>query len=110
MPAGDPVASIPPGERDVAVLEEPEHLTWYHQGMKWCEAFNFVVGIIHTNYWSYALNNPAMDIPSRIGGALVLRTLNVWCARSYCHRIIKLSDAVQVSGWVMTGLMTGALV
>jgi hypothetical protein len=28
LPKGDPIESIPPGERDVAVLEEPEHLTW----------------------------------------------------------------------------------
>jgi len=77
------------------VLEEPEHLTWYHDGMKWCDAFNYVVGIIHTNYWSYALNDHMTSIPTRIGKAYILRALNVWCTRSYCHRVIKLSDAVQ---------------
>ena len=35
--------------------------------MKWCDAFNYVVGIIHTNYWSYALNDHQTSIPTRIG-------------------------------------------
>jgi len=95
FPVGDPIASVPVEERDVAVLEEPEHLTWYHQGMKWCEAFSYVVGIIHTNYWSYAINDHQSSLPARVGRAYVLKTLNVWCTKSYCHRVIKLSDAVQ---------------
>lgn len=77
--------------KDVCILEEPEHLTWHHSGTVWTELFNIVVGIIHTNYVEYA-NGYGFFGPQR---ALALLFLNVWVCSGYCHRVIKLSDAVQ---------------
>ncbi|CDF39416.1 Digalactosyldiacylglycerol synthase, family GT4 [Chondrus crispus] len=77
--------------KDVCILEEPEHLTWHHSGTVWTELFNIVVGIIHTNYVEYA-NGYGFFGPQR---AMALLFLNVWVCRGYCHRVIKLSDAVQ---------------
>lgn len=77
--------------KDVCILEEPEHLTWHHAGEVWTEIFNLVVGIIHTNYIEYAKKYGFFG-PQK---ALALLFLNAWVCRGYCHRIIKLSDAVQ---------------
>lgn len=76
---------------DVCVLEEPEHLTWFHTGRRWTSLFRFCVGIVHTNYLEYAKKHGVFG-PQR---ALFLNFLNKWVCRSYCHRVIKLSDAVQ---------------
>lgn len=79
-------------ERDVLVMEEPEHLTWYYFGDKLTSQFRFVVGVIHTNYVAYALN---WDFPIGIFKGAALWFYNKWCTRAHTHRIIKLSDAMQ---------------
>ncbi|GAB0498360.1 hypothetical protein MMPV_009703 [Pyropia vietnamensis] len=92
LPLGDITTIFGPDDvKDVCVLEEPEHLTWHHAGRMWTSVFRFVVGVVHTNYLEYARMNGFFG-PSH---ALFLGFLNKWVCRSYCHRVIKLSDAVQ---------------
>lgn len=74
------------------VLEEPEHLTWYHSGRRWIRAFDRyvpVVGVMHTNYVDYA---------RRMAGeaaSVTLKSLNKFLCRQHTHKVIKLSGAVQ---------------
>lgn len=57
---GDITALIPRDEVDICILEEPEHLNWYRApGESWTDKFKHVVGIIHTNYFVYAQDQPA---------------------------------------------------
>jgi hypothetical protein len=63
----DLLAHLPPTKRDVLILEEPEHLNWYHNGPRWAHHFNFVVGIGHTNYMQYSREDP-------LGGGWYVRT------------------------------------
>jgi len=90
LPVGDVTDCIPDRTADVAVLEEPEHLTWYHHGRRWTDKFRHVVGIIHTNYLEYARREEHGDIK-----AALLRHVNVWCCRTQCHKVVRLSGAVQ---------------
>ncbi|KAL3930607.1 MAG: hypothetical protein SGPRY_001467 [Prymnesium sp.] len=60
----------------------------YHLGTNWREAFKLVVGVVHTNYLSYA----RMYQP---GGVAALRRINQMVCRAYCDRLIKLSDSLQ---------------
>lgn len=87
---GDITALIPEEEVDICVLEEPEHLNWYRApGDSWTKKFKHVVGIVHTNYFVYAQEQPAALI--RAPG---MRLLSSWMCRAHCHRIIKLSGTL----------------
>nr|GLL34417.1 digalactosyldiacylglycerol synthase 2, chloroplastic [Ipomoea trifida] len=86
---GDITIVIPDDEADIAVLEEPEHLTWYHHGKRWKSKFRLVIGIVHTNY---------REIVKRERNALAaffLKYINTWVVNIYCHRVIRLSAATQ---------------
>lgn len=81
---------IPKREADIAILEEPEHLTWFHHGARWTQKFQHVVGIVHTNYLEYVKrekNGPFQ--------AFFLKYVNNWVTSIYCHKVIRLSAATQ---------------
>lgn len=87
---GDITALIPAEDVDVMILEEPEHLNWYRApGESWTAKFKHVVGIVHTNYFVYASDQPAAFI--RAPG---MRLLCSWMCRAHCHRLIKLSGTL----------------
>ncbi|KAK7340212.1 hypothetical protein VNO77_20910 [Canavalia gladiata] len=90
LAVGDISEIIPDDEADIAVLEEPEHLTWYHHGKRWKTKFRLVIGIIHTNYLEYVKRekNGTMQ-------AFLLKYLNNWVVGIYCHKVIRLSAATQ---------------
>ena len=84
---GDITALIPDEEADICILEEPEHLNWYRApGESWTKKFQHVVGIVHTNYFVYASEQPAAFIR-----APAMKILCSWMCRAHCNRVIKLS-------------------
>mmetsp|Transcript_38458 Transcript_38458/g.95657 ORF Transcript_38458/g.95657 Transcript_38458/m.95657 type:complete len:597 (+) Transcript_38458:20-1810(+) len=88
LPLGDTSRWTSASAGDLCILEEPEHLNWYHLGRNWRRVFKLVVGVVHTNYISYArMYQPA--------GAGPLRFINTGVCRAYCDRLIKLSDTLQ---------------
>ena len=63
---------------------------WYRApGESWTKKFKHVVGILHTNYFQYA-----MDQPAAIIRAPAMRLLCSWMCRAHCHRVIKLSGTI----------------
>lgn len=83
IPAGDTTQFIPSKDADIAILEEPEHLNWYHHGKRWTDKFNHVVGIVHTNYLEYIKRekNGALQ-------AFFVKHINNWVTRVYCHKVL----------------------
>ncbi|RCV45902.1 hypothetical protein SETIT_9G490800v2 [Setaria italica] len=90
LPVGDITECIPDEVADIAVLEEPEHLNWYHHGRRWKNKFRRVIGIVHTNYLAYVRREKNGQVI-----ACFLKYANTWVTRIYCHKIIRLSGATQ---------------
>jgi digalactosyldiacylglycerol synthase len=92
FPLGDLTALVPDEQADVCVLEEPEHLNWFRAyGPLWTDKFGYVVGIVHTNYCYYARKQSGGGIFARE----IVRVMSAWMVRAYCHRVVKLSAALQ---------------
>jgi len=90
LPVGDITRCVPDGEADIAILEEPEHLNWFHPGRRWNNKFQYVVGIVHTNYLDYVSREEGGNIKKNM-----VRSINSLVCRAYCDKVIKLSGAVQ---------------
>ncbi|KAM7275015.1 hypothetical protein ACFE04_016881 [Oxalis oulophora] len=90
LPVGDISETIPDEEADIAVLEEPEHLTWFHHGKRWKSKFRRVIGVIHTNYLEYVRREKNGRLQ-----AYLLKYVNTWVVGIYCHKVIRLSAATQ---------------
>ncbi|XP_024519355.1 digalactosyldiacylglycerol synthase 2, chloroplastic [Selaginella moellendorffii] len=90
LACGDISQFIPDKEADVAVLEEPEHLTWYYHGRRWNKKFKDVIGVVHTNYLEYVQRekNGALQ-------AFLLKHINNWVVGIYCNKVLRLSAATQ---------------
>ncbi|KAK3194855.1 hypothetical protein Dsin_026165 [Dipteronia sinensis] len=90
LAVGDISEIIPDEEADIAVLEEPEHLTWFHHGKRWKTKFRLVIGIVHTNYLEYVKREKNGRLQ-----AFLLKYMNNWVVGIYCHKVIRLSGATQ---------------
>ncbi|KAA8520600.1 hypothetical protein F0562_014856 [Nyssa sinensis] len=90
LAVGDITEIIPDEEANIAVLEEPEHLTWYHHGKRWKTKFNLVIGVVHTNYLEYVKREKNGRLQ-----AFFLKYINSWVVNIYCHKVIRLSAATQ---------------
>jgi len=103
FPKGDCSKGLREGDpKDVLILEEPEHLCWYHHGAHWPTLFQHVIGIVHTNYSDY-LGAKTLDFSSGSPFASVLsvemKEATVFAASTlvcsaYCDVNIKLSDTI----------------
>jgi digalactosyldiacylglycerol synthase len=87
IPAGDTSQFISSREADIAVLEEPEHLNWYHHGNRWTDKFNHVVGIVHTNYLEYIKREKNGELQ-----AFLVKHINNWVTRAYCDKVLFLAQ------------------
>ncbi|KAJ8570606.1 hypothetical protein K7X08_037578 [Anisodus acutangulus] len=81
IPAGDTSQFIQSRDADIAILEEPEHLNWYHHGKRWSDNFNHVVGIVRTNYLEYVKREKNGSLQ-----ASLVKHINNWATRAYCDK------------------------
>lgn len=103
FPIGDCTKNLLPTDpRDVLILEEPEHLCWFHSGQRWPNLYRHVIGIIHTNYSDY-LEIDKVDpttaewlfgsLPPEFREASVFAASTLVCS-AYCDVNVKLSDTI----------------
>ncbi|CAD5166594.1 unnamed protein product [Musa acuminata subsp. malaccensis] len=90
LPVGDITEMIPDEVAEIAILEEPEHLNWYHHGRRWKTKFQRVIGVVHTNYLEYVKREKNGQIQ-----AFLLKYVNSWVIQIYCHKVVRLSAATQ---------------
>jgi hypothetical protein len=108
FPTQDICSLISAEEADVAILEEPEHLTWTRvpppvaetkveptdeinnvkEQLGWAHKFRHVVGILHTNYDAYMKD---YAVGTSIIAAPAIHMLSSTVVRAYCRRVIRLS-------------------
>jgi len=109
---------IPSDKADVCILEEPEHINWMRvvdppagpsrqendekeenedltqlqiAELGWQAKFQYVVGILHTNYDAYARQ---YGFGAGLLAAGALHALSAHMAKAYTHRLIRLSDTL----------------
>jgi len=88
-------------KRDVAILEEPEHLTWFHSGPRWTRAFARAIGVAHTNYGDYVA-----ALRGRAAGAAVAAANRALVA-VHTDAVIRLSDALPALPRARTAFVHG---
>lgn len=92
FPAGDCTQNLRPSDpKDVLILEEPEHLCWFHSGQRWPNLFRHVIGIVHTNYADYMEIDQTLPLELKEGSVFAASTL---VCSAYCDVNVKLSDTI----------------
>lgn len=78
------------GDNDEDVLEK-QKLQRINNKLGWTHRFQFVVGIVHTNYEEYARQ---YGIGASLIAAPAIGALSALTMRAYCHQVIKLSNTL----------------
>ncbi|KAL7532481.1 hypothetical protein ACHAXR_004658, partial [Thalassiosira sp. AJA248-18] len=79
--------------QQAAEEQQQSHHKKYTEKTKlgWTHRFNFVVGIVHTNYEAYARQ---YGIGASLIAAPAIGAVSALSIRAYCHQVIKLSDTL----------------
>lgn len=79
------------GDNDEDVLEKQKLQRINNNKLGWTHRFQFVVGIVHTNYEEYARQ---YGIGASLIAAPAIGALSALTMRAYCHQVIKLSNTL----------------